>query len=354
MVGGEGPGQGAAVERLQDRRLDLDEAVLVEPAADLADRAGAQGEETAALLVGDQVQLAPAVAGLDVLEAVELVRRRTQALGEQSPAVDRQRELAAAPGRHRRPLDADDVAEVEVDEQLVRPPAPSRSSRAWSWIWPLPSRRSRKQALPWPRRATMPPGDPVRETRSRSPAPAPRGRPAPRRCPRARRTRAETGRSPPRAFAPASPACRRGRRRALALRSRSSERAYRPLSRLDLGDFQFLLRPARNLDGDHVVALAADQRFADRRLVGELVLERVGLGRADDLEFLRVAGLLVLDVDDRAELDLVGAERPSRRSPWRGAAAPRAGRSAARAGPARSWRRRTRRSRRCRRTRAPL
>ena len=36
VVGGEGPRQGAAVERLQDRRLDLDEAVLVEPAADLA------------------------------------------------------------------------------------------------------------------------------------------------------------------------------------------------------------------------------------------------------------------------------------------------------------------------------
>ncbi len=33
--------------------------------------------------------------------------------------VDRQRELAAAPGRHRRPLGADDVAEVEVDQQLV-------------------------------------------------------------------------------------------------------------------------------------------------------------------------------------------------------------------------------------------
>jgi hypothetical protein len=31
--------------------------------------------------------------------------------------VDRQRELATPPGRHRRPLGADDVAEVEVDEQ---------------------------------------------------------------------------------------------------------------------------------------------------------------------------------------------------------------------------------------------
>ena len=73
----------------------------------------------AALLVGDQVELAAAEAGLGVLEAVELVGRRPQALGEQAPAVDRQRELAAAPGRHRGALDADDVAEVEVDQQLV-------------------------------------------------------------------------------------------------------------------------------------------------------------------------------------------------------------------------------------------
>ena len=34
-------------------------------------------------------------------------------------SVERQRELAAAAGRHRRALDADDVADVEVDEQLV-------------------------------------------------------------------------------------------------------------------------------------------------------------------------------------------------------------------------------------------
>src|SRR5262249_29891661 len=49
---------------------------------------------------------------------------------------------------------------------------------------------------------------------------------------------------------------------------------------LDLRDFELLLRPARRLDLDDVVALVAEQGFADRRLVGELVLDRVGLGRA--------------------------------------------------------------------------
>jgi hypothetical protein len=116
----EGPRQSAAVERLQHGRLGLDEAVLVEPAAHLGDRAGADRESATALLVGEQVELALAVARFDVLQAVKLVGRRAQALGQQPPVVDRQRELAAAPGRQRRPLDADEVAKVEVDKQLER------------------------------------------------------------------------------------------------------------------------------------------------------------------------------------------------------------------------------------------
>ncbi len=63
VVGDEGSRQGAAVERLQDRRLDLDEAVDVEPAADLGDRSAADPEDLARLRVGDQVELAVAVAG---------------------------------------------------------------------------------------------------------------------------------------------------------------------------------------------------------------------------------------------------------------------------------------------------
>ena len=41
---------------------------------------------------------------------------------------------------------------------------PSRSSRACSWIWPLASRRSRKAALPWPRRAIRRPATRWRES----------------------------------------------------------------------------------------------------------------------------------------------------------------------------------------------
>ena len=75
-------------------------------------------EQLARLLVGDQVELALAVALLDVGEPVVLVGRRAQRLGEQGPRVDPQRQLPAA-GPERSALDADQVAEVESDQLLV-------------------------------------------------------------------------------------------------------------------------------------------------------------------------------------------------------------------------------------------
>src|SRR6185369_10811202 len=112
----EGPRQCAAVERLQDRCLDLGEATVVEPAAHLADRPRAGAEDAAGVLVGEEVELAPTVARLGVLEPVVLVRERAQALRQQAPDPDLERELAA-PCCEGGSLDADDVTEVEVDEE---------------------------------------------------------------------------------------------------------------------------------------------------------------------------------------------------------------------------------------------
>ena len=67
------------------------------------------------LLAGEEVDLAVAVAGLDVGEAVVLVGRRAQRLGEQLEPRELQGELARA-GLHDRPVDADQVAEVEVEQ----------------------------------------------------------------------------------------------------------------------------------------------------------------------------------------------------------------------------------------------
>ena len=106
--------EGAAVARLQHRRLDLDEAVGVEVAPDRRDDAAAQEEVRARLLVHQQVEVALSVPQLDVGEAVEGVRQRRTVLREQLEVGDLQRRLA--PARLRRmPLHADDVAEIDVD-----------------------------------------------------------------------------------------------------------------------------------------------------------------------------------------------------------------------------------------------
>jgi hypothetical protein len=78
VVRGEGTRQRAAVERLEDRRLHLEEAALVEPAADSADDLGAEDEELACLGVGKQVNFSMPIPGLDILDPVILLGHRTQ------------------------------------------------------------------------------------------------------------------------------------------------------------------------------------------------------------------------------------------------------------------------------------
>ena len=124
-VGDERLREGAAVARLQHRRLDLDEAVRVEVPPDRGDDAAAGEKVGARLLVHQQVEVALAVALLDVGEAVERVRQRRAVLRQQLELDHLQRRLAAA-RLGRVAGDADDVAEVDVDlarEQLDPPAA---------------------------------------------------------------------------------------------------------------------------------------------------------------------------------------------------------------------------------------
>ena len=88
MVGRERAGQRAAVQRLEDRGLHLQEPALVQEAADRRDHPRTHDEQLAGLVVGDQVELAVAVARLHVLEPVELLGRRPQRLGQQGPVLD--------------------------------------------------------------------------------------------------------------------------------------------------------------------------------------------------------------------------------------------------------------------------
>jgi hypothetical protein len=118
-MGDEGPREGAPVQRLEHRRLDLDEALGVQVAAHRGDDLGPRDEDLASVVVGDEVELAMAVARLDVVQAVELVGWWAQALGQQREVLDAQRQLAAL-GAEREPVDADDVAEIEVEQARHR------------------------------------------------------------------------------------------------------------------------------------------------------------------------------------------------------------------------------------------
>ena len=97
VVGRERARAGAAGERLQRRRFDLDEVAFVQPLADREDDLVARDEQLARVLVGEQVELAVAIARAGVAEAVVLVRRRAQRLGQQR-ALARPRARAARAG----------------------------------------------------------------------------------------------------------------------------------------------------------------------------------------------------------------------------------------------------------------
>ena len=118
MVGGERPGGRAAGDVMHHRRFHFQEAARVEPAAQRGDDARTRHEHLARLRRHDQVDVALAVALLDVGEAMELVRQRPQRLHQQAQLVDLDRQLAGL-GAHRRAFGGDDVADVPALERVV-------------------------------------------------------------------------------------------------------------------------------------------------------------------------------------------------------------------------------------------
>ena len=99
-------------------RVHFQEAARVEEGADGGDDAAAGAHRLVHLAVGDEVQVALAVALLDVAQAVELLGRRTERLGQQREALHGERHLShlradQRAGRARK------VAEVEVFQQGV-------------------------------------------------------------------------------------------------------------------------------------------------------------------------------------------------------------------------------------------
>ena len=115
MVRLEGPRRRAAGDLLHHRRFDFEIAALVEELAQRLERFGALDEDLAAFEVGEEVDVALAVAQLDVGQAVKLLRQREHGLGEKGQPLDVDGQLAGA-GAEEVAGDADVVAQVE---QLV-------------------------------------------------------------------------------------------------------------------------------------------------------------------------------------------------------------------------------------------
>ncbi len=112
--------RGAAGLRLQNRRLDLHEAFAVQELADRADDQAARAEKVADVLIGDQIQMALAVADFNVGKAVPFFRQRQERLGQQSPGRHFKR-LFPALGGEERAFGFEHVAEVdEVRETFER------------------------------------------------------------------------------------------------------------------------------------------------------------------------------------------------------------------------------------------
>ena len=100
---------------LENRGLDLDEALVPEVLPDLHDEPRAREEALARLVVRHEIDIAATIAFLLIGEPVELLRRLLERLGEHRPLLDDDRLLALL-RREENALRADDVAEVELLE----------------------------------------------------------------------------------------------------------------------------------------------------------------------------------------------------------------------------------------------
>jgi hypothetical protein len=118
VVGGERPRRRPANDRLQHRRLHLQEASVVEELADGADDGGPLAEYLPHLGVGDEIDVALAVAQLHVLQAVPLLRQRAHRLGQHLEGFGHQGQLTGL--RHEgRARGADEVPALDALPDLV-------------------------------------------------------------------------------------------------------------------------------------------------------------------------------------------------------------------------------------------
>ena len=102
-----------ALHGLKDGRFHLVITVRLHVAAESREDLRALLEGIAHFIVNDKVDIALAVTGLFVVQAMKLFRQRTQRLGEQLERINGNRKLAATRAHHKA-MRANPVAQVEV------------------------------------------------------------------------------------------------------------------------------------------------------------------------------------------------------------------------------------------------
>ena len=113
VPGHEGAGGRSAVERLQHRRLDLEELARVEERAQRADDRRPLPEHEAHLVVHDQVGVALPVADLHVRQAVPFLGERPERFRQELDALGADRDLPRLRHEHGS-LHADPIPQVQI------------------------------------------------------------------------------------------------------------------------------------------------------------------------------------------------------------------------------------------------
>ena len=118
VVGDEGAGGGTAGDGVQHGGLHLHVAPAIQEGPQVAHELAADLKVLADLRVHDEVHIAPAIAQLLVLQAVELLRQGVQGLGQQGHVLAAHAHLAPL-GAEDLALHADDVADVILLKGIV-------------------------------------------------------------------------------------------------------------------------------------------------------------------------------------------------------------------------------------------
>ena len=105
--------------QVEDRRLDLDEGLLLQTTANRLDRGVTHRKDPSGIVVDDEVDVALPIPGVDVGKALPFVGQRSQRLRQELEVLELHGQLALL-RRHHRTDDTDPVTAIQVVERGER------------------------------------------------------------------------------------------------------------------------------------------------------------------------------------------------------------------------------------------